>query len=743
MRCRALLLFSATVSPAALAQDFELGAVPVKRPPPAFASMVEIGSGFLSDRSSYRGRYGGRRREGLFVFTEGSVIGRQAWDADSTRFWRGRFGFDGQDRGYAQAEVGDQGRWRLGVQFDSFTRFYNESSRTPFTGVGTTRLSLPATWLGTASSFLFPNLIGQLQPLDLKIRWQSIGGDFVLQPRTGYEVRLHFDHRRRDGLREQYISFGHEMLFPVGVFFPQPVNYDSSHLTASLAFADRRLQWTASYSLRTFRNAQQAVLVPNPYARSLGTPWPAGAFAGYPFAVGQFSLPPENTAHQFAVNAGFTPSPQMRITAKLSYGVQTQNDPFLPYTTNPALSVPMPLPRTSADARVNKTYGNLTVAMRPSPAWELNAAYTFDNRDNDTPRALYSYVANDVIDQPQPAVFGVSRYIRYNLPHSFTFHQAKGEVAYRLAARTRLSVTYTGDFRHRTYQAVTSSREHTVRAKVQTTFGQGSAWIAGTRADRTGRNYDDALAWNESHTDTYLAASPNNQSIEYPLLRKFHLADRRRHEVRGGGTLEVIPALAVTAGGAYAEDDYRNSPFGLRRADTLSADAEVSYTVEERLTGSLFYTFERIRSDQKGYFLFNTNENNPAQEWTAQNRDRVHTAGARVDWKALPDRLTLSANYLVSAGTTRVTVQATPFTPLAVVRPLPDIRITTHTIGTAAELTVASEISFRLNYAFERHSTEDWRYLNSLTPAAQILGSGELAPRYTAHLTWLSARYRF
>ena len=118
-------------------------------------------------------------------------------------------------------------------------------------------------------------------------------------------------------------------------------------------------------------------------------------------------------------------------------------------------------------------------------------------------------------DQQQPIVFGGSRYIRYNLPHSFTFHQAKAEFGYRITPRTRLSVAYTGDFRTRTYQEVSKTDEQTVRAKAQTTFAKGSIWIAQTFANRTGSDYLDYVAWNASHTDQYLALGPQNQSIEY------------------------------------------------------------------------------------------------------------------------------------------------------------------------------------------------------------------------------------
>ena len=744
-RLRTILLLSVAWPMAVAAQDFDLSdspATPVKPPPPAYASVIEAGLGYQGTGSFYLGRYGGRVDKGLFGFFDATVSRRPAWDSGKSTFWGGHLNYNGQQIRNADGFYGVQGKWRVGAFYDAFTRYISDSARSPFLGVGTGRLTLPADWQTSVSSLLFRSLPGAALPVDLKVKWQTVGGDYVMTPREGYEVRLHFDHRHRAGLKDQYITFGQEMLSPVGIFFPQTIDYDSNHAVVSLGFADKKVQWRASYEFSAFHNALPSMLVPNPYNRSIGFPWPAGAFAGYPFAVGQYSLPPDNTAHQAQVTGGIALTPTMRLTAKLAYTVQRQDEPFLPYTTNPNIDVRTPLPRTSANAEIRRTYGNLMLTARQGKSIDLVASYTYDDRDNRTPRSLYSYVANDVQDQQQPIVFGGSRYIRYNLPHSFTFHQAKAELGYRLTPRTRLSVAYTGDFRTRTYQEVSKTDEQTVRAKAQTTFAKGSLWIAQTFANRTGSDYLDYVAWNASHTDQYLAVGPQNQSIEYGLLRMYHLADRRRHETKGGATYDLAAGLTASVSGGFARDNYSRSLFGLLRSDTLLADGDITYVLQKSLTASAFYSFERIRSVQKGYFLFNANETNPAQAWVSASRDTIHSAGVRLDWQARPN-LKLGGNYTLSRGRTNIITESTAFTPLAASTPLPDALANTHTAGVRGEYAVRENLSLRAGYTFEHHVTDDWRYLNSLTPVSQILGSGEIAPRYNAHVVWVSARTQF
>ncbi len=744
-RLRKLLLLGVAWPLAAAAQDFDLSeapTAPAKAPPLAFASSIEGGLGYQSLDSFYFGRYGGLADKGPFGFFDATVSQRPGWDSGKANYWGGHASFNGRDVRNVDGFYGVQGKWRVGASYDSFTRYISDSAKTPFLGVSTGRLTLPSDWQTAVSSLLFRSLPGAAAPVDLRVKWQTVGGDYVMTPRTGYEVRLHFDHRHRAGLKDQYITFGQEMLNPVGVFFPQTVEYDSNHATVSLGFADKTVQWRASYEFSAFHNNVPAMLVPNPYNRSTGIPWPSGAFAGYPFAVGQYSLPPDNSAHQAMLTGGIALTPVMRLTAKFAYTIQRQDEPFLPYTTNPNLDVRTPLPLTSANAEIRRTYGNLTLTARQGKSVDLVASYTYDDRDNRTPRSLYNYVANDVQDQPQPIVFGGSRYIRYNLPHSFTFQQAKAEVGYRLTPRTRLSVAYTGDFRTRTYQEVSKTDEQTVRAKAQTTFAKGSIWIAQTFAKRTGSDYLDYVPWNASHTDQYLAQGPQNQSIEYGLLRMYHLADRRRQETKGGATYDLATGLTASMSGGFARDRYSRSLFGLLRSDTLLADGDITYVFQKSLTASAFYSYERIRSVQKGYFLFNANETNPAQAWVSASRDTVHSAGVRLDWQARHN-LKLGLNTTLSRGRTNIVTESTAFTPLATSTPLPDALANTYNVGIRGEYAVRDNLSLRAGYTFEHHVTDDWRYISSLTPVSQILGSGEIAPRYNAHVVWVSARTQF
>jgi len=744
---RKILALVMALPGAALAQDdaFDLGdSTPVKKAPPLFLSTFETGFGYQSADSFHVARYGGIPAKGGFPILNGLFTGRDPWTSDGTQFWSAGVSILGTDLRDLFARYGQQGSWQVGAFYRGFTRHFTESAKTPFNGAGTGTLVLPGNWVSGNSSLRFTALEQSLKPLELKTAWQFMGGDAVLAPAgTGYELRLKFNRNTRDGLRADATTFGHEANFPVGVFFPSPVDYKTHRMSAALSYADTRLQWSATYELSRFDNGVKSVLVPNPYSRSIGPSWPAGAFAGFPFAVGQYSLAPDSTAHHVSLSGGFALSPRTRLTAKASYALHKQDDRFFPYTINPNLTVREPVPRASLDGKIHKTFLNIGLISREWEDVDLSAAYTYDGRDNRTARELYSYIPNDAQDQVVSNPPGISRYIRFNLPRSFYFHKARAEAAYRFAPRTKISVAYTGDFKSRTYQQVEQSTEHAVKAKLQSGFAVGSAWVSYAYARRTGSEYRDDLSWNESHTLNYLRASPFNQSIEHPLLRTFHLADRIRHEAKAGATFDLTQELTFNASAGYAKDRYPHTTYGRERSKSMLVDGDVTYAVDA-FSLSAFYGLERYRFAQAGYYMATGNLNNLNQVWRARNKDTIHSLGAKLDWQAIENKLKLGAAYFLSDGLTEIDVQSTAFVPLAAVAPVPDGREITHNIKLNAAYNVTDAVTAKLGYTVEQHTSRDWQYDNiGLAPVAQILGSGIIPPRYYVHVLAMTMAYQF
>ena len=733
------------LSQSVLAQEgtFTIGSAEPK-PRPLFLNSVEVGLGYQSDDEFFLGRYGGVTEDGPFLMLNGSLAGGDPWDGERGAYWDADLNVYGFDTVAVRGRYGLQGRWELSAFYEAFNRAFTQTARTPFRNAGPANLFLPADWQSNISSAGFATLEESLTPLDLQVKWRTAGGEFVFTPAEGYEVRFHVTDRDRNGVRGQSLPFGHEGNFPVGVFFPQPVDYETNHFTASISRIEKLWQWTGSYTFSVFRSDVDSVLVRNPFARSLGTPWPAGAFAGYPFAIGQYSLPPDTSSHRFRLSGYAHLSPKARAGLTATYTVNKQNDALLPYTATPQLSVIDPVPRQSLNAQVRKAHIKATLTARDIYGMDLAFHYVLDDRDNQTPVNLYSYVANDAQDQAQPIIPGNSRYIRFNLPHSFEFHQFQAEAAKRIGYRTRLSLTYTADFKSRSTQQVAHTELHTLKAKLRTSFDSGAAWVSVAYSDRNGSEYRDELPWDLTHTESYLNASPFNQSIEHPLLRKYNMADRERLVTNGSASFSLAPEISFTVAGKYARDNYYNSPLGLTKSEASSVTADISYYVADLISLSGFYTFERYAADQNGYLIFGLDESNIAQNWSVNIEDTIHSAGITADWTVCPGVTKFGGSYYLSTGQSTTTVLTRPFNILTESEPLPDAKEFTHNIDLHAEHAVSPQTAVKVGYTLQWHRSRDWQF-NDIPVAAvpQILGSGIVPPRYTAHIAWITVRQQF
>ncbi len=110
---------------------------------------------------------------------------------------------------------------------------------------------------------------------------------------------------------------------------------------------------------------------------------------------GQLALAPSNQFHQIMASAGYAISPTMRASAEIAVGRMTQDAAYLALTTNTSLVVPA-LPAQSLQGRADTLNASLRLTAAPIDRLRLNASYTRDERDNQTPTASYPSVATDM-----------------------------------------------------------------------------------------------------------------------------------------------------------------------------------------------------------------------------------------------------------------------------------------------------------------------------------------------------------
>jgi hypothetical protein len=126
-----------------------------------------------------------------------------------------------------------------------------------------------------------------------------------------------------------------------------------------------------------------------------------------------------------------------------------QDEAFLPYTTNPNLTV-APLPRSSLDGEIDTTNLAFTLTSRVSDKVRAKLAYRYDERDNKTTQDVWSRVIADSF---------LSGQLESNIPYSFERSVLNLSADYDLLDNIRISGGYDRKTIDRDFQEVAEQTE--------------------------------------------------------------------------------------------------------------------------------------------------------------------------------------------------------------------------------------------------------------------------------------------
>jgi MtrB/PioB family decaheme-associated outer membrane protein len=391
-----------------------------------------------------------------------------------------------------------------------------------------------------------------------------------------------------------------------------------------------------------------------------------------------------------------------------------QNEAFLAVTLNPSLSSP-PLPRSSLDGRVDTVNANLRLTSAITDKLRVNAAASYDDRNNQTAQASYAWVTTDTF----PAT------PRVNLPYSYTHRLYRLDASYRfdlgwfhgheLLRNVRLTGGYDYDTRERTLQEIADSREARFWGKASFELGhQVDFTLKGAHARRTVAPY---------------AANPVISPPENPLLIKYDLADRTRDSVEG--RIEYSPTARISLGvtGEVCWDYFTRSTLGLLEAQEATWTGDAAFVLTDTTSASLYLNHQQIHSYQADGPQLPV-----VPVWYATNLDRIDTGGVNFRHRA-SGKLDLSAGYTVSRSTGAVSVWNTSpafpqlFTRLDSARLSADYRLKRH-------------LSVHFSYWYEKFQSRNWT-VDGVAPATipNLLSLAPGPPSYSLDVITLSASY--
>jgi len=681
---------------------------------------VEAGIGIVTDSSFYLNEYTGITDTDPYFFGNMQFQRRSAYDGDSTGFVE----FQGNDLGLPtqsiHIEAGRQGRFSVFGEYDAIPHLQFDDGQTPYTGAGSTHLFLPPGWQqgATTSQADLPGLYTGLQDLEIKTERERVGAGFSINLSRNWTFSTAFRSEEKDGLETIAGIFGTSGGNFRSAVLPRPVDFTTHDAQATFAYNSQRLQANVRYDLSLFDNNKNSLTWENAYTN----------FNATGDVEGQLALEPSNSAHHLSASLGYLLGQSTRLSGSLSLGRMLQDDDFLPYTINPNLLVPTALPRNSLDGEVDTVHASVGVTTRPTQSTDLKAAYTYDDRNNETPVDTYLTVPNDSADQGTTA----DARARRNKPYSRQSHKVELEAGYRLTADTRVSAFYNFEAINRDLQEVEDTHEHTLGAKVRSTLTETtSGYLSYDYATRRGSTYDTTVPFLVSHDPAYLATLvlPDDAYEQNPYLRKYFMSDRQSHAVRGG--LNWFPSDQLTLGlnGSYTMSDY-DTTIGLTGSSYLSGTFDASYTTAGNVSITGYVTAEQIMYEQTGYERGNAailpgDILAPTLLWDEDSTEDTYTAGIEFAVPAIPNTLDIVIDGAYSNSTVKYEITADA--GLGVV-PLPDLTTEVYSLGVRGDYHAADGITFRLGLRYESYVVDDFALANideAIAPAVFALGNGE------------------
>jgi hypothetical protein len=284
-----------------------------------------------------------------------------------------------------------------------------------------------------------------------------------------------------------------------------------------------------------------------------------------------------------------------------------------------------------------------------------------------------------------------------------------------------------------------------------------------------------------------LYGSRNNIN-ELPGMRRFDMADRNRDKVRSMLNWEATEKVSVQGSFDYNKDDYANSVYGLKSANSWALNLEGTLAASDTLTATVFYTYEDIQSKTAGdAYGANSNTANvngftaidpavcygtilarnlngkqdPCLNWNTDMHDKVDTLGLSVrETGVMGGRVHLGGDVYYSRATTDIGVNGGSYAnnPLAVTgapagtvaaffiaaQNLPTVVVKTTTVRLTGQYLIDKSSTVSLLYMYQRLSGDDWAYQGmQFGTGTNYLPTNEKFPSYNVNVVAVSYLYRF
>jgi MtrB/PioB family decaheme-associated outer membrane protein len=674
-------------------------------------------------------------------------------------FWAKNIGYDDQSYFLTLDKAGE---FYFNLGFDQTPHIYNDNATTIFGGVGSADLTvspllrtflrsqltgvvgdppLPTT---NAQRLNIANAInGNLSEFELGFQRYTGAVDGRWTPTDNWDLRGDYSRTVRDGTQPMGaltfqlnpgFSAAQERSGRIPLELPRPISDTTDQGNGSVEY-NGATPWGTKFNVAAgggfsvFQNDNAAVRFQNPWV-------PDGANNGLNPLWNQIALAPDNTAGSGRLYGGVDLPWKSRYTGAVQYTVAQQNEAFLPFTVNPAVTpanvcspgtpacVPVAFPTISQNS-LNGESDILLVNNVLTTQWTKDVKSTlryryFDYSNNTPDTTITNWIFADTI-----ATENATRIARGT---SYVKQNASGDVVWNPLRWL--------------------------------TWGVGGAWERWDRDHRdvnvtdewTGKVFVNAKPWemaqfrasyfhSERRYDEYEPEVESNDAAGRDTYRLFDMANRSRDKANFYLDFYLPGNVTITPTGGFRVDDYGTNPYGfaaispntgtavgelgLLHDNSWNGGLEATWALNRDINFIASYTHEDMRreimanlntamldvglADKIDTFLVGTN---------------VVIVPDRLDWKASVTYSKMHATFdQAPGGIAPVALASIPTTAGVLGNPaFPDARVTFTRFDMQSKYKFdpawtqamgwRGEVYAKLRYVWERNQVTDWAAVN-------------------------------
>ena len=553
------------------------------------------------------------------------------------------------------------------------------------------------------------------------------------------------------------------------VELPEPIDYQMHNVEFGAEYAADWWSLGLKYNGSFFHNNISTLIWDNPLNLS-GVDGGCSDSARYSNATngvdgnrgpcrGRLDLYPSNQAHTFTLTGAAVLPWKTRFMGTASYGWRLQDDKFLPFTINSAITPGNPLahlPSISArslDGDVRPTMVNATLVNNAIDHLNLKAYYRFYDFDNQSRRVSFpeGIVINDQagsVGTPtcNPTCPEAGEKTK---PYAYSKQNVGFDAGYDVTRWLNVKATAGYERMHREFREVRNSDEFVTGPTIDIKPLSSLLFRASYRH-----------SWrNPSHYQFEIDDTTGNPEN---IAKKFDEARRDRDRVSLFTQYTPWDILNLYAGFEFTRDDYPDSRIGTQF--DLNYSPSVGFALMPVKWVKIFGDYNWDRYDwqldaiQRTASLevpnsVNCPKSGPTRCWTSRGLDRVHTFSIGTDMTIIEHVLGFRMQYGYSFGTSKVDASGATCGGCTRATNYPTIKNSWHEFLARFEYQVMKNVGLRVGYYFNRARDNDHGvdimkpWMGDVDTGASVQKSIFLGDRikgpFTAHVGFVALRFSF